>query len=715
MTIFYKGVQREKLYWLSICCCFFSLNITAQALLQKPVSVNLKNSKLSDVLQRIAQSGDFYFSYNGNLVNKDSVITLQVKDLPVLQVLHQLFNNRLEYQEQGKYVIITPGLLRLALMNTDLTTDGGTLSVSGLVVDERNGERLMNASVYEKQQLVSALTDEHGYFRLKLKAGDPASIAITASKLRYRDTTVHFLKSVLVSSRYNADSYKNNKGRGNQVERTGLGNLFISTRQMIQSLNIPDFFATRPFQVSITPGLSTHGMFSPQVVNKVSLNLIGGYTAGVNGIELGGLFNINKKDSRYLQLAGVFNLVGGNVYGLQLAGVHNRALDTVKGAQISFFTNNAEQQLSGVQISALHNETRHLKGLQIGLVNVADTSEGASIGIVNIVRNGFYRVQLSANDLTNTNLALKTGTHAFYSSLIIGANLFNNAKMYTFGLGIGHDFIISKRFYLSSEVDYQFANTGSWDDRWTRGKLLLNLQFNKHISLLAGPVFNHYKHSGRWSQAGYRNVTVIPEYPTPSVPYQTKDWLSWEAGLAFQSVFKPARKATDNSTSWYLGTAVTGGIGWKQPFRAVWGAELSVQRDLGENLSGIISTGYSYFPVDKNELIYRSGDTYVYARSLKVIPLRAGIKLKMGQRFYISGEVGRAVGNTQPYFKRDNLFFSYTGFKTYNAFSYAAVAGFSFTNGLEAGIKYDDYGLQTNYKQFALRLGYRIKLSKKVI
>jgi hypothetical protein len=710
MTTFYKGILQEKLHWLFICFCFLSLNVNAQALLQKPVSINLKNSKLSDALQKIAQRGSFYFSYNGNLVNKDSLITLEVIDQPVLQVLHRLFNNKFEYHEQGKYLIITPALLRLALMNTDLTTDGGTLSVSGLVVDERNGERLMNASVYEKQQLVSALTDEHGYFRLKFKTGDPASIAITASKLKYKDTTIHFLKSVMVNSRYNADSYKNNKEKGNRVERTGLGNLFISTRQMIQSLNIPDFFATRPFQVSITPGLSTHGMFSPQVVNKASLNLIGGYTAGVNGIELGGLFNINKKDSRYLQLAGVFNLVGGNAYGLQLAGVHNRALDTVRGAQISFFTNKAEQQLSGIQISALHNETRHLKGLQIGLINVADTSEGASIGIVNVVRNGFYRVQLSENDLTNTNIALKTGRHAFYSSLLIGANLFDGTKMYTFGLGIGHDFMLGKRLYLSGEVDYQFANTGSWDDRWARGKLLLSLQVNKHISLIAGPVFNHYKHSGSWSREGYKNVTGIPEYPVPSVPYQTKNWLSWEAGLAFNSVFKPAKKMLDNSASWYLGAAATGGIGWQQPFRFVSGGELFVQRDLGENLSGIISTGYTYFSVYRNQLIYRNGDTYVYSRPLRVIPVTAGVRLKTGKSFYISGEVGQAFIGKQPYF--EDRSYSRVGLKPYRSFSYAATAGFSFTNGLEAGIKYDDYGLQTNDKQFALRLGYRIKLSK---
>jgi hypothetical protein len=40
----------------------------------------------------------------------------------------------------------------------------------------------------------------------------------------------------------------------------------------------------------------------------------------------------------------------------------------------------------------------------------------------------------------------------------------------------------------------------------------------------------------------------------------------------------------------------------------------------------------------------------------------------------------------------------------------SAGAGFSFPSGIETGFKFEDYGYY--YKQFALRLGYRIKLSK---
>jgi hypothetical protein len=695
--------------------------VQAQHLLDKRINVHLTNIRLADALTGIGNNGGFYFSYNGNLFRKDSLVTITVQDKPLAYVLSQLFHNRFDYEERKNYLIITPALAHLAMINTDVTAENNAYSISGIVVDDNTGERLMNASVYETQQLVSTLTDEHGYFRLKFRNNDQGPVSITAAKLLYKDTSVTFLETVSVKSRANKSRYANTATKGNRVERTGLGRMFISARQKIQSLNIPDFFATRPFQISLTPGLSTHGMFSPQVVNKFSLNLIGGYTAGVNGLEIGGLFNIDKMNARYLQLAGVFNLAGGNATGLQLAGAHNRALDTVKGVQLALFTNNAGEQLSGVQISALHNQTHRLKGLQVGLVNVADTSQGASIGLLNIIGNGFYKVTYSASDMSNTNISLKTGTHSFYSELLTSANISADQKFYSFGLGIGHDFMFSNTVYVSAEANYQFANTGLWDDRWTQGKLLLNVQLSKNISLVGGPTFNHYNHSGNLHIAGYKNITNLPDYGditrtdyTQGGPYygdQSKNWIGLEVGISFNSVFKPAKRAIDNSQNWYLGFAATGGIGWDQPYGIVSGGELSVQRDLGDNLTGTLSSGYTHFGIQRRYIFNGSGNVDDYSLPVNMVPIKAGIRLKTSKNFFISGEIGEAFGSEtyltgSPYVPNETIT------TPYHSLMYAVSAGFSFNSGLETGIKFEDYGLQSQYKQFALRLGYRLKLSK---
>jgi len=685
----------------------------AQSILNKQLSLIADQKPLANVLLDLGKKGGFSISFNARSLPQDSLVSIKTANQTVSAILSALLNDKYDIREYQNYIIITRKLPGLVFLDTDITTDNNyDYSVSGLVVSERTGERLMNVSVYVKEQLVSVLTDEHGYFHLKFRAGNPGQVSLTASKLSYRDTAINFLQTVSVNSRFKPEDYDNAVIRNNRVERTGIGRLFISAKQRIQSLNIPDFFARRPFQVSLTPGLSSHGMFSPQVVNKFSLNIAGGYTAGVNGFEFGGLFNINKMDAKYVQLATVFNLVGGRVTGIQIAGVSNRALDTVRGIQVASFINKAESTVDGLQLASLNNSAHKLKGLQIGLVNTADTSLGASIGLINIIGNGFYRASLTANDVTNTNVSLKTGTHDFYSTLLIGTNISPGNKLHSFGLGIGHDFVLTNNFYVSTEVAYQFAYTGLWDDRWFQAKMLLDVQLSKHVSLLAGPVFNSYNHSGSFHQDGYKNVTHIPDYPNQAIDgHQTRNWVGWEAGLAFNSAFKPIKKTTDNSRAWYLGGALTAGFGWDDPYSKVYGAELFVQRDLGEHLSGIVTTGYTYFPVDNGyPPVFSDGSNNIYDRTRSMIPLKAGVRLKTGSAFYIAGDVGVAFGLfKEPVFSFSG-FFANPVYRLYRAMMISAGAGFSFQSGVETGFKFEDYGYY--YKQFAIRLGYRLKLSK---
>src|SRR5690606_2062206 len=71
-----------------------------------------------------------------------------------------------------------------------------------------------------------------------------------------------------------------------RIEDTRFGKMFLSSKQKLQSLNVGRFFVEKPFQVSLVPGLGTHGVMSSQVVNKTSLNIFGGYNAGTRGAEV---------------------------------------------------------------------------------------------------------------------------------------------------------------------------------------------------------------------------------------------------------------------------------------------------------------------------------------------------------------------------------------------------------------------------------------------
>lgn len=373
---------------------------SAQKLLARRISVQASALRLEDVLDGIARKCSFSFSYNSSIIPRDSLVSISVKDETVKDVLVRLLGDRFDYKETGDFIILRYAPHRLALITDKVQRNGRVYRINGYVADDQTGERISMASVYERKLLRSDMTASDGSFELKIKKPD-GSVALTASKEFYRDTTVMILSPVDIkpATLVDNDYYYSNDTGSPAAEKTALGRLLVSYKQKIQDLNVPGFIAESPVQISLTPGLSSHGMLSGQVVNKFSLNVLGGYTAGVEGLEAGGLFNINKKNVKAVQVAGLINLVGRSVNGVQAAGLFNGVLGGVNGVQVAGFANIVNGAAYGVQCAGLFNVDRDsVSGIQTGgLGNFAfKTMEGIqTAGLVNISGGKVRGVQVA--------------------------------------------------------------------------------------------------------------------------------------------------------------------------------------------------------------------------------------------------------------------------------------------------------------------------------
>lgn len=549
--------------------------------LEKKVNIEVKDQPVSEVLKKISRAGAFYFSYNGTLIKQDSLVTLTMRNTPVRVLLDKIFSNKVDYTENGEYIMLRYAANRFNIEPENITTAEKLYLISGYIVDTHTGLKVKQASVYEKRLLQSTLTDGNGHFKLKFK-GDHNEVILTASKESYRDTTLIFLSDIKIKP----EAYKNqddrtvNVGYGD-IANSGIGKFFLSSKQRIQSLNIPYFFAHTPFQASFTPGLSSHGSMSSQVVNKVSLNILGGYTAGTDGLEVAGLFNITKGDIKKMQVAGLFNQAGGSVDGIQVAGLLNDVRDDVRGFQVAGLVNHikkeargfqvagicnvtgksmkgmqtagvlninadnfngfqvggvgnvASNDMNGVQIAGVFNFAKKVKGLQIGLINVADTSSGWSLGLLNFIKNGYHKISVFTNETVNTNISLKTGNAKLYTILFIGMNTSPEEKIKTAGIGLGHDFILKKRLSLGMEITGQMLYLGNWDNANTLSRIQANLQYElfKGFTIFGGPAYSVY---GDYNPAdpispGYKQQ-VVPSYHN-SFSNTTKGWVGFNAGI----------------------------------------------------------------------------------------------------------------------------------------------------------------------------------------
>lgn len=569
----------KKFYLFVAISIGLSISVSAQNVLDRVLSVDIVSSSVEKSLKIISNKGNFYFSYNSHILPKGKLISYSGTNKSIQEILDVILDRRYKYSQINNYIILKPSA---KVVQQQTATQEKIYTIEGYVTEALTRERLSNVSILEKNKLITSLTNRDGYFKLKLK-GNYKKLHLLVSRDNYEDTSIiiqpkfnHKLDIFLVPLVVENDlatitpedylqpdtitlqtpdtipTYHSKSDSPRNVMRTSMGNLLLSTRQKIQSLNLKNFFTSRPVQVSLIPGLSTRGKISSQVINNFSFNIIGGYTGGVNGAEIGGVFNINQQSVKYAQVAGVFNITGGSMSGVQIAGVNNTVLESVNGVQLAGVNNYAREKVNGMQVAAvgnlsnremnglqvagLFNYAKILHGVQIGLINIADSSDGFSIGLVNIIKKGYHKLAITTNETQQLNLAFKTGNHKLYSILTIGASGYkNHPKSYAFGYGLGTERSITKWFSVNPELTAQYLYLGNIFDANLLNKFQLDFHLNlgKHFSIFGGPSFSAWYSNQEFAIPGYQSVLPEENYKTHRIANNWRSWIGWGAGISF--------------------------------------------------------------------------------------------------------------------------------------------------------------------------------------
>jgi hypothetical protein len=341
-----------------------------------------------------------------------------------------------------------------------------------------------------------------------------------------------------------------------------------------------------PVQISLVPFMGTNGMQSGQAINDVSINILGGYAAGTRGVELGGLFNINRGNMTGVQLAGTFNRVGGQVDGIQLAGVFNSNLSDVKGVQLAGTANFTTGSVDGVQLAGVMNFTpksvkgvqvagalnftademegtqisglanfaakrikgsqispinyaSKVQGFQLGVFNYADSMSGVPVGLISFVRGGYHTVELSYNEVLPLNIALRTGKREFYNILFAGMRPeISEDVTWAFGYGVGTSPRLGNRLRLNIEASSEQLNRGNVEALNLVNRLFIGIDFQaaNKVGVFAGPTLNY-----RIYDAGYTGHPTLFTTFTPQIHRErthvddlaSQLWWGFKAGVRF--------------------------------------------------------------------------------------------------------------------------------------------------------------------------------------
>ncbi len=349
-----------------------------------------------------------------------------------------------------------------------------------------------------------------------------------------------------------------------------------------------DSLKTRKAQITFGYPVGSNGMKSLEYSNNFSFNILYGLNGGVNGAEIGSIFNFNKGKVKGFQLSGVSNINTGYSKGFLLSGVSNIIMDSTSGLFISGVLNYSSLNSKGFLLSGVSNiimgstsgllisgvlnysnlnskgfqlatanvaanefngfqlgvfnYAKKLKGVQLGVINyVGDGEEGLPIGLISIVKNGYYDFELTGGEVIYANVNYKMGVERFYTIYKIGYSSYKNNPVYSFGLGFGSNIALSEKQTISIDLSANsivYDNDG--DSNGSSLNLLNKFDFNykynlsRNLTLLIGPSFNVY----------ITEEKVDGEYGTLNIPYtfyaneRSNDklfmWVGINAGLSFK-------------------------------------------------------------------------------------------------------------------------------------------------------------------------------------
>lgn len=203
----------------------FMLSLKAQDT-EKPVSLNLKNAKLSEALNAVRKISQINLLYSVDDVNKFPVVTINVTNRPLSEVLNRLLDGTdMKFSVEKNTIIIKRKTPAEHSPGKNIDT---TVHVRGVVLNFK-GQPLTGASVVDKVSGRSVITDGAGRYALQT----PRRTSLTITYVGMKPQTVNI--------RANSDDYTQNitmedsPNEMNQVVITGYQT--IRRSEMVGSAN----------------------------------------------------------------------------------------------------------------------------------------------------------------------------------------------------------------------------------------------------------------------------------------------------------------------------------------------------------------------------------------------------------------------------------------------------------------------------------------------
>lgn len=373
--------------------------------LDRKVTVRCHNMSGKEFLEYLRMNQQVHFSYSDNLVASVNNITLTASDKPLIEVLEQAFQGTdVGFREVAGQILLTKNPKAPKKVDKKPEPGSGTKSTPANPEILQKYEEVnvdMQSAKTEEELDDTYLKGKTSLYTEYIKvqedsSGEEVSKKDLKSALRALKRDLARLRdSIRVSKEYVQlneslkelnDSLKASKvyTRLNEGLRLNEKTTSDSASGINENDQTPHLFpdttssadGTFPVQVSFIPPMSTNGIKNSESVNILSMNILAGYSKGLDGFEFGSIANIEKEKVNGFQVSGFTNVVGEDVKGVQAAGFCNIVGDRVVGSQVSGFLNLAGDSSHAFQAAGFYNQVTgsNAGGQFAGFMNLSTNS-----------------------------------------------------------------------------------------------------------------------------------------------------------------------------------------------------------------------------------------------------------------------------------------------------------------------------------------------------
>ena len=138
--------------------------------LNKRITIVASEAPLEKIIKELEEKGEVNFSYNPRAIPLQAPVSIEAHDKAVEFIMRKVFRKTgVKYREVGDHIVLTVRGEEYAADSSYQERSYYTLS--GYLRDQRSGEVLIGAHIYEQDSWEGTTTNAYGFFSLTLPAG----------------------------------------------------------------------------------------------------------------------------------------------------------------------------------------------------------------------------------------------------------------------------------------------------------------------------------------------------------------------------------------------------------------------------------------------------------------------------------------------------------------------------------------------------------------